>query len=86
MVILSWTVVATIVGMIAQRGLGRSGLAWGLATFALENALALAIKAQPPADMPEWAYDVGAFIMTAGVALVLVMAALFTMPKPRRQT
>jgi hypothetical protein len=85
MVIIGWAVVAIVVGIITQRGLGRTGLAWGLATFALENALALALKAQPPADMPEWAYDTGAFIMTTGVALVLVMAALFTMPKPRRQ-
>jgi hypothetical protein len=83
MVVIGWAVVAIIVGIIAQRGLGRTGLAWGLATFALENVLALAGKAQPPASMPEWAYDTGLFIMTTGVALVLVMAALFTMPKPQ---
>jgi uncharacterized membrane protein YkgB len=85
-VIIGWTAVAIIVGVIAQRGLGRTGLAWGLATLALEITLASFVKGQPPAGMPQWAYDIGGFVVTGGVALVLVMAALFTMPKPRRQT
>jgi hypothetical protein len=61
-VIIGWTVVAIIVGVIAQRGLGRTGLAWGLATLALEITLASFVKGQPPAGMPEWAYDIGGFI------------------------
>jgi hypothetical protein len=28
-VIIGWTAVAIVVGIIAQRGLGRTGLAWG---------------------------------------------------------
>lgn len=84
MVIIGWAIVAIIVGVIAQRGFGRIGLPWGLVTFAIANVLAMGINGTPPADLPEYAYNVGAFIMTAGVAVALVMAALFTMPKRRQ--
>lgn len=80
--IVSWAALAIAIGVIAQRGLGRTGLPWALAAFALENAIGWAVMKEPPPGLSETAYEVGAFIVIGGITFVLMLGALFTLPKP----
>jgi biotin transporter BioY len=87
---------AIIVGVIAQRGKGRTGLVWGLAAlilavvfgYVLGNILESNPRAILDAEYRARQSDVGHFIvfilMTAGPAFLLTLGALFTMPKPRQ--
>jgi hypothetical protein len=78
--IIGAAVLAIAIGVIAQRGFGRVGLAWFLAAFALEIMAGWALLKEPP-GFGKPAVEIGAFIIIGGVTLVLMLCALFSLPK-----